>query len=72
MKYVLEGEPNEVSKVLRENRLRIQRGVISVTPLDCESEPQGEPYIDDAKEPLVEDSKAEPAEDAKKPSKRKK
>ena len=36
MDYKLSGNPKEVEKVIRENRIRIQRGVISITPLDCE------------------------------------
>ena len=36
MDYKLSGNPKEVEKVIRENRIRIQRGVISFTPLDCE------------------------------------
>lgn len=36
MDYILSGNPKEVEKVIRENRIRIQRGVISITPLDCE------------------------------------
>lgn len=36
MSYILKGNPQEVEKVIRENRIRIQRGVISFTPLECE------------------------------------
>lgn len=36
MDYKLSGNLKEVEKVIRENRIRIQRGVISITPLDCE------------------------------------
>lgn len=36
MDYKLSGNPKEVEKVIRENRIRIQRGVISITPLEAE------------------------------------
>lgn len=32
--YILKGDPKEVDKVLRENRIRISRGVISFTPAE--------------------------------------
>lgn len=35
--YVLKGEPNELDKVLRENRIRVSRGVISITPAEPEA-----------------------------------
>lgn len=34
MDYIISGK--DVSKVIQENRIRIQRGVISFTPLECE------------------------------------
>lgn len=36
MDYILKGNPQDVEKVIRENRIRVQRGVISFTPLDCD------------------------------------
>ena len=36
--YILTGDPAEVEKVIRENRIRISRGVISITPVDTESQ----------------------------------
>lgn len=35
--YILKGESAEVEKVLRENRLRVERGVISITPVQPET-----------------------------------
>lgn len=35
--YILKGDPKELDKVLRENRIRISRGVISFTPAEPES-----------------------------------
>lgn len=35
--YILKGEPNELDKVLRENRIRVSRGVISITPAEPEA-----------------------------------
>ena len=32
--YILKGDPKEVDKVLRENRIRISRGVVSITPAE--------------------------------------
>lgn len=35
--YILTGDPKEVDKVLRENRIRVQRGVIKFTPAEPEA-----------------------------------
>ena len=32
--YILEGDPKELEKVIRENRLRINRGAIKISPVD--------------------------------------
>lgn len=37
MDYILKGDPKEVAKVIRENRIRVQRGVISFTPVEPET-----------------------------------
>lgn len=37
MKYILNGSPKEVAKVLQENRIRVDRGVISFTPCQPET-----------------------------------
>lgn len=37
MDYILQGDPKEVAKVIRENRIRVQRGVISFTPVEPET-----------------------------------
>lgn len=37
MNYILKGDPKEVAKVLQENRIRVDRGVIEFTP--CQPEP---------------------------------
>lgn len=37
MDYILKGNPQDVEKVIRENRIRVQRGVISFTPLDADA-----------------------------------
>ncbi len=36
MKYILSGNPSDVRKVIQENRVRLQRGVIKFTPLEDE------------------------------------
>lgn len=33
MDYILSGEPSEVAKVVREQRVRVERGVITLTPV---------------------------------------
>lgn len=38
--YILKGDPAEVAKVIRENRIRISRGVISITPAEQEQIPE--------------------------------
>lgn len=37
MAYILNGDPKEVAKVLQENRIRVDRGVIEFTP--CQPDP---------------------------------
>lgn len=39
-KYILTGKPSEVEKVIRENRIRIGRGDIIITPLQDEEVPE--------------------------------
>lgn len=36
MNYILSGNPSDVRKVIQENRVRVQRGVIKFTPLEDE------------------------------------
>lgn len=33
MKYILEGNDKELERVIRENRIRVNRGLISITPI---------------------------------------
>lgn len=56
MRYILEGDPKEVAKVLQENRIRVDRGVIKFTPCppDVTPEPEEAESIDD-KTPEHED-----------------
>lgn len=37
MDYILKGDPKEVAKVLQENRIRVERGVIEFTPVQPDS-----------------------------------
>lgn len=37
MNYILKGDPKEVAKVLQENRIRVDRGVIEFTPCQQDS-----------------------------------
>lgn len=50
MEYKLSGNPTEVAKVIQENRIRVQRGVISFTPLDCEAHTDSSAVIDKLQE----------------------
>lgn len=38
MNYILKGDPKEVAKVLQENRIRVDRGVIAFTPCQQDSD----------------------------------
>ena len=38
MKYILEGNPKEVAKVIQENRIRVERGQISFALVPDEEE----------------------------------
>ena len=64
--YILSGEPKEAAKVLQENRIRVDRGVITFTPCqpgtvtDSKAVPAA-----DSKEVSDTDSKAAPAADSK-------
>lgn len=40
--YILKGESAEVEKVLRENRIRVERGVITITPVQPETVPDSD------------------------------
>lgn len=42
MNYILKGDPKEVAKVLQENRIRVDRGVIEFTPCQQESAPDAD------------------------------
>lgn len=57
MKYIIEG--SALDKVLRENRIRIAKGELVVTPFEEAAE--------DNKDVAVEDTKDVPAVDTKKP-----
>lgn len=67
MRYILEGEAHEIAKVLQENRLRVQRGLIRFTPFEPEKEQKKEEIpVTDSKEPPQPDSKEVYAELPKK------
>lgn len=65
MKYVFSGPA--LDSVLRENRIRIARGDLIVTPLD-----EAAPEVEDTKVPEVEDTKEVAHADDKKPKTSKK
>lgn len=60
MKYVISG--SALDNVLRENRIRIAKGELIVTPF--------EEAADDSKDVVVEDTKDVPVTDTKKPVKK--
>ena len=60
MDYILSGNPKDVEKVIQENRIRIQRGVIEFTPLAADAVPCEELHTSDESE--VETLKAQLAE----------
>lgn len=51
--YILKGDPKEVDKVLRENRIRVSRGVISITPAEPDTA-----LDEDSVKTLIESHKA--------------
>ena len=67
--YILEGEPKEVAKVIQENRIRVERGVITFTPVQPGRMPDSKTTATDSgtdsKEVNSYDSKDVPADDVK-------
>ena len=62
MKYILEGNPKEVAKVIQENRIRVERGQISFALV-----PDEEEILEaaDTKDVIDEDTKDVEAADTK-------
>lgn len=70
--YILKGDPAEVEKVIRENRIRVNRGVISFTSVGSDAEPGADGFgAFDTKDAPAEDTK-QPESPAKKATKTKK
>lgn len=70
MKYILEGNPKEVAKVIQENRIRVERGQISFALVpDEEVNPEAADTKDvdasDTKNVIDEDTKDVDASDSK-------
>lgn len=61
-RYILEGDSAEIDKIIRENRIRINRGVVTFTPAPSDS------IQEDTKEVEIEDTKEVEIEDTKKPA----
>lgn len=55
MEYILKGNPEDVAKVIRENRIRVQRGVISFIPVEPGSD--SKEVVEDSKEVVMTDTK---------------
>ena len=62
MKYILEGNPKEVAKVIQENRIRVERGQISFALVPDEDV---NPEAADTKDVIDEDTKDVIDEDTK-------
>lgn len=62
MKYILEGNPKEVAKVIQENRIRVERGQISFALVPDE---EVIPDAADTKDVIDEDTKDVDAVDTK-------
>ena len=62
MKYILEGNPKEVAKVIQENRIRVERGQISFVLVHDE---EVNPEAADTKDVIDEDTKDVIDEDTK-------
>ena len=62
MKYILEGNPKEVAKVIQENRIRVERGQISFALVPYE---EVNPEAADTKDVIDEDTKDVIDEDTK-------
>lgn len=62
MKYILEGNPKEVAKVIQENRIRVERGQISFALVPDE---EVNPEAADTKDVIDEDTKDVIDEDTK-------
>lgn len=59
MKIIIEGNPSEVNKIVRENAVRVRRGLISIAPISEDSE-DAAPIIDDDKTVVIDSDKKEP------------
>ena len=62
MKYILEGNPKEVAKVIQENRIRVERGQISFALVPDE---EVNPEAANTKDVIDEDTKDVEAADTK-------
>lgn len=62
MKYILEGNPKEVAKVIQENRIRVERGQISFALVPDE---EVNPEAADTKDVIDENTKDVEAADTK-------
>ena len=66
MKYILEGNPKEVAKVIQENRIRVERGQISFALGPDEEEADN---ATDTKDVVLDDTKAARTKTAKRTKK---
>lgn len=64
MKIIIEGNSSEVNKIVKENAVRVRRGLIAISPLSEESEDVN-PIIDD-EHPVIDEDKKTIIDDDKK------
>lgn len=64
MKIIIEGNSSEVNKIVKENAVRVRRGLIAISPLSEESE-DANPIIED-EHPIIDEDKKAVIEDDKK------
>lgn len=62
MRLILEGDPREVDKILQENRIRVQRGLIRFLAEPDKVEPEN---VEETVEPDKVDKKEPPQTDTK-------
>ena len=67
MKYILEGSEQEVNKVLRENSIRVARGLVKFSPVPSEEEaPKEEAPAEAEAADATEEAPKEEAKNTKK------
>lgn len=72
MKVIFEGSETEIAKIVKENTLRVRRGLLSVAYVTPEAEAEAPEEVtqeEDSKEVSMDDSKEVSVEEKKAPAK---